>query len=309
MPWSRAKDQSDQDQTQSPPSAAVTTPAATGAFVTGQPQVTAQPPAAASPIQQVSPAPIRATSADQGYALNELTFEVKKLAAELKHLRNQVDELQAKNQMWMNPLALYDKEIITDNGASIFGKIIYQDDKIVKVETLIGYLVLERKSIVRIITNIPQKPSEQYVPQELATDLKPQTVPPVPQVQPAYISGAQQPSQMTETAVRNANCVLVGNIQESKDRSGNTIFAGEVKNIGTRRADFVKINFIFRKNWSGDTKTKTVFVEGSYYTYESSGITSNNSLLPGATGTFKLIIEKAFGSFVGYSYTIEWEQY
>ena len=78
---------------------------------------------------------------------------------------------------------------------------------------------------------------------------------------------------------------------------------------GSRRSDFVKINFIFRKNWSGDTETRTAFVEGSYYTFEGSGITTNNSLLPGASGTFELIIPKNFGTFIGYSYNIDWEQF
>lgn len=271
---------------------------------------TASEPTGETPaeIKTVPAAPIRSSSADENYVVGELTFEVKKLAAELKHLRSQLEELQANSQMWMNPLAIYDKEIITDNGTSIYGKIIYQDDKIVKVETLIGYLVLEKASIVRVITNIPEEPAQKYIPQELVSDVqKSAAYPPVPQ--PGYVSQAGEPAQLSESGAKTPNCVLVGNINERKDRSGNTIFSGEVKNIGARRADFVKVNFIFRKNWSGDTKTRTAFVEGSYYTFEDSGITTNNSLLPGASGKFELIIPKDFGSFIGYSYTIEWEQY
>ena len=101
----------------------------------------------------------------------------------------------------------------------------------------------------------------------------------------------------------------MGNIKERKDLSGNTILSGEIKNIGGRRADFVKINIVFRKNWSGDTETRTAFVEGSYVTFEGTGITSNNSLLPGATGTFEMIIPKDFGQFIGYTYNIDWEVY
>ena len=258
--------------------------------------------------QRVVSAPTQASSADQNYVVNELTFEVKKLSAELKHVRAQLQDLQANSQMWMNPLAMYDKEIITDNGTSIFGKIIYQDDKIVKIETLIGYLVLEKASIVRVITNVPEEPVQKYIPEELAGDLKQSAqYPQVPQA--PYVSKTTQPAQMPESAAKTPNCVLVGNIKEHKDRSGNTVFSGEVKNIGARRADFVKVNFVFRKNWSGDTKTRTAFVEGTYFTFEDSGITTNNSLLPGASGNFELIIPKSFGTFIGYSYTIEWEQY
>ncbi|RKY56936.1 MAG: hypothetical protein DRP89_00440 [Candidatus Neomarinimicrobiota bacterium] len=253
-------------------------------------------------------ASMQTTSADKSYVINELTFEVKKLSAEVKHLRSELQDLQARSQMWMNPLAMYNKEIIMDNGSSIFGKIIYQDDKIIKVETLMGFLVLDKPKIVRVITNIPEKPAEQYVPEELAIDMQGKTSSTQP-VQPNYISKTKTPSEITESSVKTANCVLVGNIKEKKDRSGNTIFSGEVKNIGNRRADFVKINFVFRKNWSGDTQTRTAFVEGSYFTFEDSGITTNNSLLPGASGTFELILQKSFGNFIGYSYTIDWEQY
>ncbi|MDD5766478.1 MAG: hypothetical protein PHW79_09580, partial [Candidatus Marinimicrobia bacterium] len=187
-------------------------------------------------------------------------------------------------------------------------KIIYQDEKIVKIETVIGYIVLQKPNIVRVITNVPEKPTDQYLPDEVAVDIKSSS--PVPQiVPPTYTTQTGEPSKLTDSPSRIANCVLIGNVKENKDRTGNTIFTGEVKNIGSRRADFVKINFIFRKNWSGETDTKTAFVEGSYYTFEGSGITTNNSLLPGASGTFQLIIQKSFGAFIGYSYSIEWEQY
>ena len=45
------------------------------------------------------------------------------------------------------------------------------------------------------------------------------------------------------SAKLSANCVLVGNIAEKKDSQGNIIFDGEIKNIGGRRADFVKVDF------------------------------------------------------------------
>ncbi len=252
--------------------------------------------------------PSATTSEDQNYVINELTFEIKKLSAEVKHLKKELREIQSKSKMWTNPLAMYDKEIVTKNGTTVFGKVVFQDENIVKVETLIGYLTLEKESIVRIITNVPEKPAEQYVPDDITVDLE-DTPSITKMIQQQYISGGQNPADIKTQKTPNANCVLLGNIKEVKDRTGNTIFTGEVKNIGSKRADFVKVNFVFRKNWSGDTKNKTSFIEGSYFTFERSGITTNNSLLPGATGKFKLIIPKSFGSFVGYSYTVEWEQY
>ena len=49
------------------------------------------------------------------------------------------------------------------------------------------------------------------------------------------------------SAKLSANCVLVGNIAEKKDSQGNIIFDGEIKNIGGRRADFVKVDFVSEK--------------------------------------------------------------
>ena len=258
------------------------------------------------PQPKIATAPVKATAADQSRLINELTFEVKKLSAEVKHLQSALKELQAKSQMWDNPLSIYDKEIIMANGTSIFGKIIYQDEKMIKVETWIGYLNIDKNQVVRVVTNIVEKPDEQYVPPELASDIKDDK--PIT-IQAPYISKTGEPAPIGEPTSRVPNCVLVGNIKERKDLSGNTVLSGEIKNIGGRRADFVKINIVFRKNWSGDTETRTAFVEGSYVTFEGTGITSNNSLLPGATGTFEMIIPKDFGQFIGYTYNIDWEVY
>ena len=100
----------------------------------------------------------------------------------------------------------------------------------------------------------------------------------------------------------------MNNIAEKKDKSNNVTFTGQVKNVGGQRADFVKVNFVLRKNWSGETRTLTSFVAGSYYTFDS-GITTDSSLLPGASGEFELIVPSDIGSFLGYSYTIDWEEY
>ena len=251
-----------------------------------------------------------APGSTESYVLNELNFEVKKLGADVKHLASELRDLQAKSIMWANPLTIYSKEIILDTGSSIFGKIVYQDEKVLKVETLIGYIIIERSSIVRIVENIPEQPFEGSAALETMESL---SAPP-PSAANRVVEPSIAAARPTEPAIRAAktayapNVVLVGTIAESKDRSGNLKLRGEVKNIGGRRADFVKVNFVFRKDWSGNTKTLTTFVKGSFHTFES-GITSDASLLPGATATFELPVAKSFGSFIGYSYTIDWEDY
>ena len=243
-------------------------------------------------------------SPSKDFILNELNFEIKKLSAEFKHLTNELDDLKALSKMWVNPLTIYSKEIILKNGSTVFGNIIYQDDKSLKVETLVGYLIVDRAQVVRIVDNVITEDTQEYVPEQIRESYTP---PPMPKLaQPRYTSPNN--SAMNASAKFSANCVLVGNISEKKDGQGNIIFDGEIKNIGGRRADFVKVDFVFRKNWSGETKTLTTFVKGSYNTFDT-GIVSDASLLPGAVGKFDLYVPQDFGAFIGYSYVIDWEEY
>ena len=206
--------------------------------------------------------------------------------------------------MWVNPLAIYSKEIILQNGSTVFGKIIYQDEETLKIETLLGYLIIERKNIVRVIDNVVTEETQEYVPEQIRDSYSP---PPMPKLaQPKYTSA--DPFSRSAGKRYSANCVLVGNISERKDNQSAIIFTGEVKNIGGRRADFVKVDFVFRKNWSGETKTLTTFLRGTYHTFDS-GITTDATLLPGAFGAFELFLPNDFGSFIGYSYVIDWEEY
>ena len=235
------------------------------------------------------------------YILNELSFEIKKMTAELKYLNEEIENLKALSKMWVNPLAIYSKEIIMKNGSTVFGKIIYQDEESLKVETLVGYLIINRQDVVRIVDNVVTEEQAEYVPEQVRDSYTP---PPMPKLaEPQYTSSERDASKKY-----SANCVLMGNISEKKDAQGNVVFNGEIKNIGGRRSDFVKVDFVFRKNWSGETKTLTTFVRGGYHTFDS-GITTDATLLPGATGAFELYVPHDFGSFIGYSYVIDWEEY
>ena len=243
-------------------------------------------------------------SPSKDFILNELNFEIKKLSAEFKHISQEMGDLKALSKMWINPLTIYSKEIILKNGSTVFGKIIYQDDKSLKVETLIGYLIIDRAQVVRIVDNVITEDTQEYIPEQIRESYTP---PPMPKLaRPQYTSSNN--SMRAASAKFSANCVLVGNISEKKDKQGNIIFNGEMKNIGGRRADFVKVDFVFRKNWSGETRTLTTFVKGSYNTFDT-GIVSDASLLPGAVGQFDLYVPRDFGAFIGYSYVIDWEEY
>ena len=265
--------------------------------------------AVAPPINDGSLVPESAAEDERGdagstYIMNELSFEIKKLSAEVKHLSSELENLKSLSKMWVNPLAIYSKEIIMKNGSTIFGKIVYQDESELKVETLVGYLIIKRDNVVRVIDNVITEDTQEYVPEQVRDSYSP---PPMPRLsEPKYTSA--DPLNRSAGRKYAANCVLVGNITEKKDNQGNTIFTGEVKNIGGRRADFVKMDFVFRKNWSGETKTLTTFARGTYHTFDS-GITTDATLLPGSVGAFELYVPHAFGSFIGYSYVIDWEEY
>ena len=262
---------------------------------------TVQPASAPVPVPQTADA---SGGASNDFILNELNFEIKKLTAEFKHLSREMDDLKALSKMWINPLTIYSKEIILKNGSTVFGKIVYQDDKSLKVETLVGYLIIKRDEVVRIVDNVITEDQQEYVPEQIRESYAP---PPMPKLTvPKYTSSSVSNRDAGEKF--SANCVLMGNISEKKDSQGNVVFNGEIKNIGGRRADFVKMDFVFRKNWSGETRTLTTFIQGSYNTFDS-GIVSDASLLPGAFGKFELYVPQDFGSFIGYSYVIDWEEY
>ena len=227
--------------------------------------------------------------------VSDLNQEIKAIKSELAYYNEELVELKAQNKIWTNPFAIYNKEIILENGSSIFGKIVYQDQDVMKVETLIGHLIINRNTIVRVVNQI-----NSY--NKFSDDL------------PEYSVNINSPEPDKQNLItkriesQSAQLLLVGDITEKKDESGNTVLSGEVKNVGNKRADFSKIIFTFRMNWQGDTKNLTTFVNGVTNTF-STGISSDNSILPHAVGSFELIIPKSFGLFIGYSYNIDWNQY
>ena len=105
----------------------------------------------------------------------------------------------------------------------------------------------------------------------------------------------------------SASIILLGEIIESKDKSGNTILNGELQNIGTERGDLVRIDFILRKNFQGDIEILTTYAVGSSHVFKDTGIISNSSIKPGAIGKFKLIIPNSMGNFIGYTYELDWD--
>ena len=226
--------------------------------------------------------------------IEDLRMDIKKLRAELDYQHENLSKLEAQTKVFANPFAIYNKEIVLNNGSSIFGKIVYQDQDVMKIETLIGQLIIDRNTIVRVVNQVSAYGNFDEESSNNQSDGSPDA------------SGVN----LIQKRVKNlsAHLVLVGDITEEKDGSGNTVLSGEIKNVGNKRADFSKIIFTFRTNWQGDSKTLTAFINGITNTFET-GISSDNSILPHAVGNFEMVIPKSFGSFIGYSYDIDWSQY
>ncbi len=226
--------------------------------------------------------------------IEDLRMDIKKLRAELDYQHENLSKLEAQTKVFANPFAIYNKEIVLNNGSSIFGKIVYQDQDVMKIETLIGQLIIDRNTIVRVVNQVSAYGNSDEESSNNQSGGSPDA------------SGVN----LIQKRVKNlsAHLVLVGDITEEKDGSGNTVLSGEIKNVGNKRADFSKIIFTFRTNWQGDSKTLTAFINGITNTFET-GISSDNSILPHAVGNFEMVIPKSFGSFIGYSYDIDWSQY
>ena len=225
-------------------------------------------------------------------------YEIKKLTAEVNYLKEQVSNLDIKSSLYADPFSVYNKEILLNNGSSIFCKILSQDSDEIFVETLIGNLTLQKSSVVRIVENIVilEANNQNEIIVEISDFEKEQ-----------IIDNSEILKQRKSQS--SASVILMGEINESSDKSGNTILTGELKNVGTERADLVRIDFILRKNFQGDIERLTAYATGSSHIFKDSGIISNSSVLPGAIGNFKLIIPNSIGNFIGYSYELYWDQY
>ena len=228
--------------------------------------------------------------------LADLHMKIKHLQAELNYYHDDLAGIKAQAEIWTNPFTVYNKEIVLDNGSSIFGKIIYQDQDVMKIETLIGQLIIDRNKIIRVVKQIGVYNKFSAKESDITYDVS----------DVDFETSGVNLIQRRQSQV--ANLVLVGDILEGKDGSGNIVLTGEIKNVGNKRADFSKVIFTFRMNWQGETKSLTAFINGVTNTFNT-GISSDNSILPHAVGNFELIIPQSFGNFIGYSYDIDWSQY
>ncbi len=239
-----------------------------------------------------------------GILIEDLGMQIKKLRSELDFLNQEVYALKAQSQVWENPFSIYNKEIVLDNGTTVYGKIVYQDQEMIKVETLIGGLTIDRSTIVKVTENVVEiLPKDSLSSAPMKNFIKEGAIIEIQESSPGSLAEIERKGQK-----KTANLIVLGSIYEKTDENGNTILSGEIKNIGKKRADFSKINFLFRMNWRGETKPLTSFAKGTIQDL-GNGVISDASIEPESIGNFELFIPKSFGEFISYSYSLDWEQY
>ena len=222
------------------------------------------------------------------------TAEIKMLNKRIKELENMVVSFQDSTVLFAEPLAMYEKKIILNNGTVLYGTIVFQDDYIIQAETLIGTLSLDKQSIIRVVDRSVMSvvsSEDDMIELNLTSDNK------------SSIDDNKSYNQ-------SAKVILLGDFLETKDENNNIILSGKVQNIGSKRADFSKITLtIFKDQMQGSSnKEYTSFVSGSSVSFDINA-TSNSSLYPDEVGAFSVLIPSDFGPFLSYEYYIDWEEY
>ena len=224
--------------------------------------------------------------------------EIQNLRSIIKSLTKQLEnqETISKSDLWSSSLGLYNQEVIMQSGTVYYGNIIYQDQDLVTLETLIGKLNIDRSQIVRVVSH--QMPIEQE--ETIFPDI-------------AINQSAMNVEDVTLLYNKPAEVILLGNITSYNDDNGDTKLTGNVKNIGGKRADFVKLNITLYRDWSKklEPKTFSVFVNGEthYLNPEDSTMVSLNSLSPKSQASFELHVPQNFGTVMSWTYNIDYEEY
>ena len=224
--------------------------------------------------------------------------EIQNLRSIIKSLTKQLEnqETISKSDLWSSSLGLYNQEVIMQSGTVYYGNIIYQDQDLVTLETLIGKLNIDRSQIVRVVSHqMPTEQEETNFP-DIAINLS-----------------AMNVEDGTLLYNKPAEVILLGNITSYNDDNGDTKLTGNVKNIGGKRADFVKLNITLYRDWSKklEPKTFSVFVNGDthYLNPEDSTMVSLNSLSPKSQASFELHVPQNFGTVMSWTYNIDYEEY
>ncbi|MCF7808045.1 MAG: hypothetical protein K9M49_04015 [Candidatus Marinimicrobia bacterium] len=91
----------------------------------------------------------------------------------------------------------------------------------------------------------------------------------------------------------HADVIIDGDFEDQR-HSDRRVFIGRVKNIGIRRADFVRVSFRLHNRRTSILAHDSSFVEGETYNFYS-GVVSESSLSPGESSDFRVEVEMPDG--------------
>ncbi len=149
--------------------------------------------------------------------------EIALLKSKINFLEEELKKKGDATSIFSNPYALFNQQIVMDNGTIYYGSVIFQDQNYVTIETLVGKLNIERSRIKRVLSH----------------HLENQDIPTFPEIDFDANTTVEDGDILYKSP---ANIILANNINTTIDDNGNTVLSGQLKNIGGKRADFVKIN-------------------------------------------------------------------
>lgn len=257
--------------------------------------------AALAPIKEISQGKAKVAKDQIQTGLEQQQWrtaeEVAKLKSELAKLQAEVNRLREKNAQLKERFeqesyaraSRFQTIISLKNGSIIFGEIIGESEDELKIETKIGILPIRRDWIQEIVYSEkkPVKEETETKPTEEVKE-KPKPRPKLP---------------------THAKCVLLDELQEEKERvKGATVYLGKIKNVGGRRADFVRVIFTIKDIFGRVIRSDAAFVSGSRHTFKS-GISSDASLEPQGVGSFRCLVPIPARFIASYSCEVLWEEY
>ena len=243
-------------------------------------------------VNEVPPLPDISSTNSLNSDLNNNTSVSGDLNARVAYLEELLNSYQAQSMALDSPLTFFNKKILLTNGSMLYGNIVFQDENLIQLETLIGTLAIEKNTVMRVVDQTVSVLNDEDKMIEINTQSE---------IQEDVEYGSNQNS---------AEVILLGDFKEEKDSNQNTILSGQVKNIGSQRADFAKITFTIYRNKSYESVPVeyTAFINGSSVSFDNDAI-STSSLFSDEVGDFSILIPSDFGPFVSYTYRIDWEEY
>ena len=243
-------------------------------------------------VNEVPPLPDISSPNSLNSDLNNNTSVSGDLNARVAYLEELLNSYQVQSMALDSPITFFNKKILLTNGSMLYGNIVFQDENLIQLETLIGTLAIEKNTVMRVVDQTVSVLNDEDKMIEINTQSE---------IQEDVEYGSNQNS---------AEVILLGDFKEEKDSNQNTILSGQVKNMGSKRADFAKITFTIYRNKSYESVPVeyTAFINGSSVSFDNDAI-STSSLFSDEVGDFSILIPSDFGPFVSYTYRIDWEEY